>query len=573
MQLFVMLSCFAPWSVASSAALIRCQETLLHVPSHLPLLVALQTYRLSHLPDLVIGLSGLVIAAILITFIIGADKLLPFRAAFILLAVVVTICGFAHMAVAVMPANPYLWLVAYLSIVAVLLALISAVLFPLVLRLALPMLRALPFNKLPAPQISAPPSAAPLSTPPAQQPAPQLEQPIVIADEQPASFEQPAPVEEPSPAGQPIVIEAEPPAPVEQPAPAEEPAPAGQPIVIEAEPPASSEQPASSEPAPGEQPAPQITQTSIEPPTHDDARLLAAMDSSQDAFFIFDPIRDADGKIIDFAFKWLSRNGEILLQKPRSEILRAHLTGLLPIDPAPQSFEQYRLVQLTGKPYIHEFPLKRDDVYSTWMRHHVVKLEDGIAITATNITERRHSEQYLLHLTQYDTLTGLPTRALLDDRILQSIARANRYRSKVAVFLIHLDPCQPPHELHRSRLEDHVLLAAANRLRAAIRSTDSIIRLSNDDFVIAMSDIYLTTDIRRAAATLVTILAEPITLEEQTIQLTCSLGVTIYPDTAATVEDLLGAADSAMCRAKSEGRNKYVLFAPVSRDEAQQLAG
>ena len=87
-----------------------------------------------------------------------------------------------------------------------------------------------------------------------------------------------------------------------------------------------------------------------------------------------------------------------------------------------------------------------------------------------------------------------------------------------------------------------------------------------------MSDIVLATDIRRAAATLVAILLDPIAIEDKTIQMTCSLGISVYPDTAATVQDLLGGADVAMYRAKSQGKNKYVVFEPATDGELPQLS-
>jgi diguanylate cyclase (GGDEF)-like protein len=307
-------------------------------------------------------------------------------------------------------------------------------------------------------------------------------------------------------------------------------------------------------------------------PQQADARFIAATETSLDAFFIFAPLRGSDGKVEDFTFTWLNQNGEKLLSKPRKEILGARLTQLLPIDAEPKSLDHYRLVLLTGKPYIHEFPLKEDDVYSTWMRHHVVKLEDGIAITVTDITERRHTEQYLLHLTQHDALTGLPTRALLDDRIAQAIARANRYRTKVAVFLIGVESSSPITEPHDRSVQDDITVITANRLRSAIRSTDSIIRLGGDEFVVVMTDISLTSDIRRAAATLVAVLSPSIAVEDQEIPITCTLGVSIYPDTAATIQDLLSGADVAMYRAQTQGENQYVLFTPASEDDAQECA-
>jgi len=121
-----------------------------------------------------------------------------------------------------------------------------------------------------------------------------------------------------------------------------------------------------------------------------------------------------------------------------------------------------------------------------------------------------------------------------------------------------------------------VLLAIATRLRNAVRATDSVIRLGGDEFVVLMPDMKLEIDVRRAAATLVATLREPLTIEGepgrksdlQTVRLSSSLGVTIYPDSGADGDELLKNAEIAMYRAKSGGSNQYVLFSPDIKIEA-----
>ena len=88
-----------------------------------------------------------------------------------------------------------------------------------------------------------------------------------------------------------------------------------------------------------------------------------------------------------------------------------------------------------------------------------------------------------------------------------------------------------------------------------------------------MSDIILAGDIRRAAATLVAVLSNPISIADNDLEMTCSVGVSVYPDTAATVQDLLSGADVAMYRAKSHGNNQYALFIPANDEDKHQMAG
>jgi diguanylate cyclase (GGDEF)-like protein len=303
-----------------------------------------------------------------------------------------------------------------------------------------------------------------------------------------------------------------------------------------------------------------------------ETRFLAAAQSSSDAFILLEALRSPDGAIEDFLFTYINANAEKIIEKPCSEVVGARITRILPIDPAGRLFQQYRQVVATGKPLVHEFPLDPKDPDGPWMRHHVARLgeasEASLAITASDISERKHALQNRLHLSQHDSLTGLPNRRLLDDRIQQAIARADRYRNKVALILVNLDSFEQINARHGSDLGDQVLLATAIRLRGAVRATDSVLRVSGDEFVVLMSDMLLEVDIRRAAATLVAILREPLVLAGKTgiptLQVSSSLGIAVYPDTALTADNLLTHADIAMYRAKIQGCNQYVLYAPAA---------
>ncbi len=303
-----------------------------------------------------------------------------------------------------------------------------------------------------------------------------------------------------------------------------------------------------------------------------EARFLAAVQSTDAAFFLLEAIRAPDGGVEDFLFTYLNAGAEKIIGKRSSEVLGARLTRILPIDRDGKLFQQFRQVVLTGKPLVHEFPLKSGEPEGPWMRHQVTKLDDGLAVTASDITDRKHAELNLSVGPQHDLLTGLPNRRLLEDRVEQAMARADRYRNKVGVFLINLDGFQQINARHGRDFGDEVILSAATRLRATIRATDTIIRLGGDEFIVVMPDMQLEIDIRHTAATLVAIMREPFVLKGKELRLTCSLGATIYPDTALTVRDLLTSADVAMCRAKMQGKNQYALYVrpaePASASDA-----
>jgi diguanylate cyclase (GGDEF)-like protein len=305
-----------------------------------------------------------------------------------------------------------------------------------------------------------------------------------------------------------------------------------------------------------------------------EARFLAAAESSDAAFFLLETMRAPDGLIEDFLFSYLNANAEKILARPSTEVLGARLTRTLPIAPEGKLMREFRLVVLTGKPLVHEFPLRPDAPEGPWMRHQVTRLEGGLAITASDITDRKHAELNLTESIQHDPLTGLPNRRLLEDRIEQAMIRADRYRNKAGVFLINLDGFERINETHGRKVGDQMILSVATRLRTAIRATDTILRLGGDEFIVVMPDMRLEIDVRHTAATLVAMLREPFIFEGKTLRLSCSLGATIYPDTALTIQDLLESADVAMCRAKMQGKNQYALYVkPAEADDGSDSEG
>ncbi len=142
------------------------------------------------------------------------------------------------------------------------------------------------------------------------------------------------------------------------------------------------------------------------------------------------------------------------------------------------------------------------------------------------------------------------------------MARAVRYKTKVAILLVNLDGFKKINKEHGSNAGGEVLRMTALRLRSAIRTTDSIIRLDGDEFMLVMPDMMLDVDVRRTAATLIAVARKPLTLAGNELQIHCSIGVAIYPNTGSTLQELLTGAEIAMCWAKAQGHNQYVIYNP-----------
>ncbi len=165
------------------------------------------------------------------------------------------------------------------------------------------------------------------------------------------------------------------------------------------------------------------------------------------------------------------------------------------------------------------------------------------------------------YLAYYDALTGLPNRALLRDRLRQAIAFAQRHDARVAVVCLDLDRFQIINDGLGHHVGDRVLRIVGDRLGRALREGDTLGRLGGDEFALICSDVADDADILRLAEEVQGALAEPIVPEDgETVRVSASLGVSVYPDDGEDPDALLMSADLAMYHAKEQGRNNMQRF-------------
>jgi len=179
------------------------------------------------------------------------------------------------------------------------------------------------------------------------------------------------------------------------------------------------------------------------------------------------------------------------------------------------------------------------------------------------IAVRRQAETRLIDLVNYDQLTGLPNRALLRDRLEQSLAKARRRQSPVAVLFADLDRFKNINDSLGHHTGDDVLRAIAARLQKCIREENTVARLSGDEFIVVLEDVEDIDSVRSLARRILMETSEPIPLEDGSdIKLTASIGIALFPEHGREVDALLQNADIAMYRAKTGGRNSFQIFSP-----------
>ena len=185
-----------------------------------------------------------------------------------------------------------------------------------------------------------------------------------------------------------------------------------------------------------------------------------------------------------------------------------------------------------------------------------------------DVTEARAMSEKMTHLAQYDYLTDLPNRGLLNDRLTQAIYAAHRHQQQLAVLFVDVDRFKHVNDSLGHPIGDKLLLSIAQRLVASVRSSDTISRQGGDEFVILLSSITHAADAALSAQKILAAAATPHIVEEHELQITLSVGISIYPDDGTDAERLIKNADIAMLNAKDSGRNNYQFFKPTMNEHA-----
>ncbi len=200
------------------------------------------------------------------------------------------------------------------------------------------------------------------------------------------------------------------------------------------------------------------------------------------------------------------------------------------------------------------------------VRDNANRITNYVAIF-TDITQLKQSQHALEHIAHFDALTGLPNRILLLDRLQQALAQSQRQQRALAVVFLDLDGFKAVNDQHGHGVGDALLIACAARMKAALREEDTIARLGGDEFVALLVDLEHHHEFESMVERLLHAVSAPIELDGLTLQLTASIGVTLFPADEAGPDQLLRHADQAMYQAKLAGKNRFHLF-DVEHDEA-----
>lgn len=294
-----------------------------------------------------------------------------------------------------------------------------------------------------------------------------------------------------------------------------------------------------------------------------DVTAMRRMESERDRLFQLSTdllaVCDRDGYIRRASDSW-----ETLLGYSQAQM------GAISIDDAIHPEDRAELKELMAESARTGAPIEDLDIrvvtasgHPRWVSWSSSPSGENTYVIARDITgRRRHTaelralNQQLGLLARLDALTGLPNRRLMEDYLVQAVARADRRRDAVALLFVDLDDFKEVNDAHGHPVGDAVLTAIGTRLKAAVRRSDMVARVGGDEFVVAAEGLGSATEVARVGEKILDAIREPTHVSGQPVVVRASIGAAVYPSDGGSAMDVLARADEAMYRAKRNGGNQ-----------------
>jgi len=214
----------------------------------------------------------------------------------------------------------------------------------------------------------------------------------------------------------------------------------------------------------------------------------------------------------------------------------------------------------SGEKQVFVCRLLRQRVLPVWVDCYVLQLpKDEFLIAAFDATHWKDNENQLVYLSTHDVLTGLPGKVLLDDRISMSIHTAQREKNYLSLIVLSLDGFRKINDLLGHSIGDELIKAVAERLQNAVRNSDTVARVSDDEFSLIMMGAG-QANIELIARKILTAMQRPFRISEHTLHISASLGISMYPEHGDNSSHLYRNAEKAMYRAKTLGKNHWNIY-------------
>jgi diguanylate cyclase (GGDEF)-like protein/PAS domain S-box-containing protein len=246
---------------------------------------------------------------------------------------------------------------------------------------------------------------------------------------------------------------------------------------------------------------------------------------------------------------------EIFGGRPATELLGKVIWEEYPQAVETEFYRQYQTAITEGQPVHFE---AKSNINGRWWETHAYPYPGRLEAYSRDITERKSAEVYMSELAYHDLLTGLLNRKAFQDEMRRSLSRVQRNGNKLAVFFIDLDNFKAINDVYDHDTGDVVLVNVADRLRSVLRTEDILSRLGGDEFTIT-AEIIQVEDAVLIAERVLKVFEEPVQANRATVQVSLSIGVSIYPDNADNPEMLIRMADHTMYQVKRAGKGQFHL--------------
>ncbi|MDC8756217.1 EAL domain-containing protein [Janthinobacterium fluminis] len=214
---------------------------------------------------------------------------------------------------------------------------------------------------------------------------------------------------------------------------------------------------------------------------------------------------------------------------------------------------------------------KNGELYLEWLTFSAVRDTNGLTThyvgVFSDITLVKESQEKLDHMAHHDPLTALPNRLLFHDRLHHALQRAGREEEQLAILFIDLDRFKNVNDTLGHHIGDELLKQVASQLSAKLREGDTLARLGGDEFIVLLENVDGQYGASLVADKLVAMFEQPFMVADHELFVTCSVGISLFPDDAADLNMLIRNADVAMYQAKARGRNGYRFYAPSMTGE------
>jgi len=213
--------------------------------------------------------------------------------------------------------------------------------------------------------------------------------------------------------------------------------------------------------------------------------------------------------------------------------------------------------------YENRFEIEGEEHYTSISLAPVLNMEKkviGITGTVNDITRIKQHERLITRMAYYDSLTGLPNRRLFFDRVNNAISISEDKKFMTAVAFIDLDNFKRVNDTMGHSVGDILLIEVAKRISRNIKGNQTVARLSGDEFSLILPDIMKREEVIATIEKINEVFEEPFILKDNSVNLTASIGIAVYPDDGSTAEELLRTADTAMYKSKELGRNRYQFY-------------